>query len=157
MKTELKEIWIGALTVAVLVGLLGVMNQRQNLGDEVSSTQKRVSAKFNKVDGLTIGSEVRMGGVQVGRVSGMKLDAQYRAVVTMDIDQLYPYPSDTSAAVHTDGLFGGKFVVLEPGAEEEVLNTGSEITYTQDAVIVSELLELIISEGKAARAKQSEQ
>lgn len=157
MKTELKEIWIGALTVTLLVGLLGLMNQRQNLGDDVSTTQKRVVAKFNKVDGLAVGSAVRMGGVQVGRVSKMELDNRYRAVVTMDIDRLYPYPSDTSAAVHTDGLFGGKFIVLEPGAEETVLETGNEISLTQDAVIVSELLELIISEGKSARAKSTEQ
>ncbi|NQW01963.1 MAG: MCE family protein [Rhodospirillales bacterium] len=130
------------------------MNQRQLIGADVAATQKRVLAKFNKVDGLSEGSAVRMGGVRIGSVAKMDLDEKYRAVVTLDIDKGYPYPKDTSASIHTDGLFGGKFVVLEPGAEEAVIQTGDEIFLTQDAVIVSELLELIISEGKAAMAKR---
>ena len=67
---------------------------------------------------------------------------------------MFELPLDTSAAIHTDGLFGSKFVVLEPGAEEDVLQSGDEFTYTQDAVVVSDLLDLIIAEGKAARAKR---
>ena len=156
MNSELKEIWIGAVAVGLLVTALGVMSQRQKLSTDVPSNQKRVTAKFNKVDGLSEGSAVRMGGVQVGRVTKMGLDQRYRAVITMDIDSAYPYPSDTSAAVHTDGLFGGKFIVLEPGAEEIILKNGGEISLTQDAVIVGELLELIISEGKAARVGQAD-
>lgn len=154
MNAEHKEIWIGAVTITLLVGILGVMNQRQLIGADVAATQKRVLAKFNKVDGLSEGSAVRMGGVRIGSVAKMDLDEKYRAVVTLDIDKGYPYPKDTSASIHTDGLFGGKFVVLEPGAEEAVIQTGDEIFLTQDAVIVSELLELIISEGKAAMAKR---
>lgn len=155
MNAEIKEIWIGSVTVVLLVVVLGVMSQSHNLSSEVASSQKRVTAKFNKVDGLSEGSAVRMGGVRIGRVTKMELDQRFRAVITMDIDNAYPYPKDTSAAVHTDGLFGSKFIVFEPGAEEEVLETGDEISLTQDAVIVSELLELIISEGKAARAQQT--
>jgi len=154
LNAEHKEIWIGAVTITLLVGILGVMNQRQLIGADVAATQKRVLAKFNKVDGLSEGSAVRMGGVRIGSVAKMDLDEKYRAVVTLDIDKGYPYPKDTSASIHTDGLFGGKFVVLEPGAEEAVIQTGDEIFLTQDAVIVSELLELIISEGKAAMAKR---
>ena len=95
-----------------------------------------------------------MGGVRIGRVSKLHLDNYFRAVVTMDLDNKYPYPLDTSASIHTDGLFGGKFIVLEPGAEENTLATGDEISLTQDAVVVSDLLELIIAEGKSAKAKR---
>jgi len=155
VNSEHKEIWIGAVTVAIFVGLLGLMSQSQNISSEVASSQIRVIAKFNKVDGLAEGSSVTMGGVRIGSVTKMELDQRFRAVITMDIDDLYPYPKDTSAAIHTDGLFGGKFVVLEPGAEEKSLNTDDEISLTQDAVVVGDLLELIISEGNAAKAKRS--
>ena len=155
MNSEHKEIWIGAITLALFLGILGIMNQSQSIRSEVASSQKRVIAKFNKVDGLTKGSSVRMGGVRIGTVTKMELDQKFRAVITMDIDELYPYPKDTSAAIHTDGLFGGKFIVLEPGAEEDQLNNGDEIILTQDAVVVSDLLELIISEGNAAKAKRN--
>ena len=152
---EHKEVYIGAVTVALLVGVLGVMNQSQMLSSKVETTHKRIIAKFNKVDGLSEGSDVRMGGIRVGRVTNMDLDSKFRAVVTMYVDSQFPYTLDTSAAIHTDGLFGVKFIVLEPGAEEAVLSSGDEISLTQDAVVVGDLLELIISEGNVAKAKRS--
>ena len=155
MNSEHKEIWIGAVTVALLVGVLGVMNQSQKLSSKVEAKHKRIIAKFNKVDGLSKGSDVRMGGIRVGRVTNMDLDSKFRAVITIDVDSQFPYTLDTSAAIHTDGLFGVKFIVLEPGAEETVLSTGDEISLTQDAVVVGDLLELIISEGNVAKAKRS--
>ena len=154
LNSEHKEVYIGAVTVALLVGVLGVMNQSQMLSSKVEDTHKRIIAKFNKVDGLSEGSDVRMGGIRVGRVTNMDLDSKFRAVITMDVDSQFPYTLDTSAAIHTDGLFGVKFIVLEPGAEEAVLSSGDEISLTQDAVVVGDLLELIISEGNVAKAKR---
>ena len=84
---------------------------------------------------------------------GMRLDKGFRAVISMRIDAPIGLPKDSSASIHTDGLFGSKFVVMEPGAEETVLKSGDEIRYTQDALVVSDLMELIISEGKSARAE----
>lgn len=139
----------------MLIGALGFMNQSDGLGTQPAKSYERVIAKFNKVDGLSEGSEVRMGGVHIGKVTRMELDQEFRAVITMDIESRFPYPTDTSAAIHTDGLFGGKFVVLEPGAETRTLKSGDEISLTQDAVIVSELLDLIVSEGKAAQAARA--
>ena len=156
MNKERKEILIGIITISLLIGSLGLMNYIQSIGIKAPLAQKRIIAKFNKVDGLSIGSAVRMGGVRVGQVRKMVLDKYFRAVITMDLDNVYPYPADTSAAIHTDGLFGGKFIVLEPGAEENILKTEDEISLTQDAVVVSDLLELIISEGKVAKNKPSE-
>lgn len=155
MNSKNREIWIGAATVTAFALVLAFMNQglQAVTGSGVSST--RVVGKFNKVDGLSEGSDVRMGGIRVGRVATMSLDDEYRAVVTMDIERGYKFPKDTSAAIHTDGLFGGKFVVLEPGAEEAPLQTGDQFVLTQDAMIVSDLLDLIISEGKLARAKRA--
>ncbi|MEK9755112.1 MAG: MlaD family protein [Rhodospirillaceae bacterium] len=154
MIREIREILIGAATLAVLVGVLAFMNARQDIA--AASDRLMLTAKFNKVDGLVAGSAVRLGGIKIGEVASMTLDSQYRAVVTFAIDPGVPLPTDTSAAIHTDGLFGGKFVVLEPGAEEKLVTTGGALTFTQDAVVVSDLLELIISEGKVARGKPEE-
>jgi phospholipid/cholesterol/gamma-HCH transport system substrate-binding protein len=153
LNSENKEIWIGTISIGLLVCVLGMISHFQSPGLQAPATQIRIIAKFNKVDGLSEGSAVRMGGVHVGRVNKMQLDKSFRAVITMDIDNKYPYPMDTSAAIHTDGLFGGKFIVLEPGAEENILNNEDEISLTQDAIIVSDLLELIISEGKVVKDK----
>ncbi|MEK9754068.1 MAG: MlaD family protein [Rhodospirillaceae bacterium] len=153
MTRETREILIGAATVLGLLAVLGFMNARSE--PLAAGRQVVLQAKFNKVDGLADGAEVRMAGIAVGKVVGMKLDPKYRAVIAMRIDAPVGLPKDSSASIHTDGLFGSKFVVLSPGAEEGVLKSGDEVQYTQDAVVVGDLMELIISEGKNARAEQA--
>jgi phospholipid/cholesterol/gamma-HCH transport system substrate-binding protein len=153
MTRETREILIGAATVFGLVALLGFMNAHSEpIG---AASQVVLHAKFNKVDGLADGAEVRMGGIGIGKVVGMRLDSGYRAVIAMRIDTPVGLPKDSSASIHTDGLFGSKFVELVPGAEEGLLKSGDEVRFTQDAVVVSDLMDLIISEGKNARAEQA--
>ncbi len=151
MAAENREIWIGFFVVTALAALVSVMNARSAIDAETAGGAMVVTAKFNKVDGLSEDSEVRMGGIRIGAVLSMALDSQFRAVVQLRIDSDIGLPKDTSAAIHTDGLFGSKFVVFEPGAEEDIMKSGDEIKYTQDALVVSDLLDLIISEGRSAR------
>ena len=75
-----------------------------------------------------------------------------RAPTTTPSPIVTPGAMNTSAAIHTNGLFGSKFIVLEPGGEFDELTDGDSITYTQDSLVVEDLLELIITEGKARRA-----
>ena len=154
MNRELREILIGAVTVAVLFAVLIAMNARHELAGGSSDDRLRITAKFNKIDGLVEDSDVRLGGIKIGHVSEMALDDQFRATVAFELDSAIPLPIDTSAAIHTDGLFGTKFVVLEPGAEETFLKSGDSIRFTQDAVVVGDLLDLIISEGHVARQQR---
>jgi phospholipid/cholesterol/gamma-HCH transport system substrate-binding protein len=94
-----------------------------------------------------------MSGIKVGEVSGMRLGANFSAVVDLRIDLPLELPTDTSAAIHTAGLFGEKHVVLVPGAEEKLLRPGGLISLTQDSVLVGDLLDLIIGEARANQAK----
>jgi phospholipid/cholesterol/gamma-HCH transport system substrate-binding protein len=158
MTSETREILIGAgafgCLLLVLVYLYGGRDWREARASTGTSGHKMVVAKFNRVDGLVEGGDVMLGGIRVGTVSKMMLDDHYRAVVTMKIFGDMPLPVDTSAAIHTDGLFGSKFLVLEPGGDPTKLKSGNEIVFTQDAVIVSDLLELIIADGRAALAER---
>ena len=156
MKTEVKEITVGAIVFAAFIGvMILVYGGGSDNADSVSGT--RVSAGFNRVDGLVEGDPVYLSGVRIGSVEKMWLNENFRAIVTFWIRDNIPIPSDSSAAIHTDGLFGSKYIVVEPGGEEKILKNGSIINFTQDAVVVSELLDLIISEGKANLAKQGKQ
>lgn len=149
-RDEVREMIVGCLAVAAfaLVLLLSYFGTESGGG----SDGYRVIAGFNRIDGLNVGDEVQVGGVPVGRVEAMTLGAGYRAMVTLSVADGVALPADTSAAIHTDGLFGSKFVVLDPGGEERLLGDGGRITYTQDSLIVGELLDLIIAEGRAQRA-----
>ena len=157
MSPNAKEITVGGQAFLALALLLGFLYGGRELTARAASSDYLVIATFNRVDGLLVGAPVRLAGIQLGPVAGPVLVFYYRAVTTLKIDADVKLPTDTSVAIHTDGLFGTKYVVLEPGGDEEFMGDGDEINFTQDAVIVAELLELIIAQGKAKRKRQTSQ
>ncbi len=154
MTRDTREITIGAVSLSVFAIIFLLVSGRDDQAGAARDDYYRISALFNRVDGLLPGDEVQLGGIQIGFVESQAIDAAYHAVLTFAVRKDIPLPLDTSAAIHTNGLFGSKFVVLEPGGEIDYLGEGDEISYTQDSVVVEDLLELIISEGKSKRAKQ---
>tara|TARA_R110002096_G_scaffold70140_1_gene168065 strand:+ start:12377 stop:12853 length:477 start_codon:yes stop_codon:yes gene_type:complete len=151
MSAEAREISIGAVVVSVLLTIMIFVYGGQDDFSEDGGI--RISASFNRVDGLAVGDPVYLSGVRIGSVEKMWLNKNFRAIVSFQLKDGLVIPEDSSAAIHTDGLFGSKFIVVEPGGAEQAMKEGHTITFTQDAVIVSNLLDLIISEGKANRAK----
>lgn len=154
MRGETKEIAVGAVALSSLLLVLGFF-QAGRTHAAGQATGYEIGATFNRIDGLFPGDPVRLGGIRVGKVAKAELDANHRARLTLRLDSDIKLPQDTAAAIHTDGLFGSKFVVLLVGGEDAVIKPGGAITHTQDALIVSELLDLIIAEGRAARAKRA--
>ncbi|OHC82833.1 MAG: hypothetical protein A3G73_03910 [Rhodospirillales bacterium RIFCSPLOWO2_12_FULL_67_15] len=155
MRNENKEIAVGVVAVSALLLVLAFFYAgRSHVVGKAAAASYTLNATFNRIDGLFPGDPVRLGGIRVGTVAKAELDRNYRARLTFRMDADVRLPEDTAAAIHTDGLFGSKFVVLLAGGEDATIKPGGAITHTQDALIVSELLELIIAEGRAARAKQ---
>jgi phospholipid/cholesterol/gamma-HCH transport system substrate-binding protein len=110
-----------------------------------------LSARFNRADGVAVGSSVRLSGTVVGRVVGQTLDDRYRALLTLRLRDDVKLTSDTAAVIYTDGLLGAKFIELKPGGDDQMLKPGAEIQYTQDAVVIEDLLDMIIQQGRAKR------
>lgn len=101
----------------------------------------KIHAKFNRVDGLNIGNDVRLGGIKIGTVRNIFIEpVTYLAVVEFNVMPDIKLPRDTSARVLAEGLLGATFLDLQPGAEEETLSAGGVIEYTQDSVNVVDLL-----------------
>jgi phospholipid/cholesterol/gamma-HCH transport system substrate-binding protein len=153
--SESVQVIVGAFTLLLLVLVIAYSYGREKFAPV--SEGYTLYASFNRIDGLAEGALVELAGIPVGTVTGARLDNNFRAQVAMEIQSWVLLPRDTSAAIHTDGLFGDKYVVLEPGADERTLKSGDRIDFTQDAVIVEELLDLIIGEGKRRLAKEKEQ
>ena len=97
-------------------------------------------AHFDDVGGLSARSPAMISGVKVGQVERIELDENLRARVILDLDPGLDLPSDSSAAIRTQGLLGDHFVALEPGAEEVVLLPGEEIVYTDSALNLESLI-----------------
>ncbi len=98
-------------------------------------------AKFDNIDGLASGSDVKISGVKVGTVTEEFLDEKtFRAALKITVDDKIKLPSDSSAKVSSEGLLGSKYLSIEIGADDEILKDGEEIRFTQSSVNFEELL-----------------
>ena len=115
-----------------------------HLGNLFTAEGYAIIAKFENIGGLKVKSPVKMGGVRIGRVSGISFnDEAYQAIVTMHIDPQYRrIPLDTSASIFTAGLLGEQYIGLDAGGEEEYLEDGDHLDQglTQSAVILEKLV-----------------
>jgi len=104
-----------------------------------------VTARFNSIDGLTVGSDVRIGGVKVGSVVGQDLDQEtYQAVVNFTVRPDVRLPDDTQVSITSSGLLGGKYLKLDPGSDENLIGQGDELGNTRDVISLEELLGKVI-------------
>lgn len=106
-----------------------------------STTSYPLSASFDRIDGLTVGSDVRMSGIKVGTVTGQTLDTDtFLAKVELSIDKGIELPEDTSAKIASDGLLGGSYLSLDPGGSMDLLASGDEIEFTQGSIDIMSLI-----------------
>jgi phospholipid/cholesterol/gamma-HCH transport system substrate-binding protein len=101
-----------------------------------------VVAKFDNVGDLKAGSPVSMAGVRVGDVESIRYDSQdFKAAVTLRIDPQFNHiPDDSDASIQTQGLLGGKYVGIGPGGSDMYLKEGSQIAFTQSAIVLESLV-----------------
>ena len=132
MKDNLVEtlVGFGVIVVAAIFVFYGY-----SVTDSSNSDGYVISAEFDRVDGLTIGSDVRMSGIKIGTVTALSLDPQsYAANVSIIIGSDIDLPDDTSAKITSEGLLGGNYISLSAGGSEDMLSGGDEILYTQGSV-----------------------
>jgi phospholipid/cholesterol/gamma-HCH transport system substrate-binding protein len=140
MKSSALETLIGAVIVALALGFFTFAYKTAGLGGSTGSGY-HVSAEFDNIDGVAVGSDVRVAGIKIGTVTGQSLNPKsYQARVEMVINRDITLAEDTSAKVTSEGLLGSKFVALEPGGADEKLVEGGVISYTQGAVDIWSLI-----------------
>ena len=102
----------------------------------------QVSARFENVGSLKDRAPVAMSGVTIGRVTSVTFDpAGLEAEVTFIIDRKYDQiPEDSDASILTAGLLGSQYIGLQAGGSEFYLEDGSEILFTQSAIVIENLI-----------------
>ncbi len=148
-KREIFEIWVGAAITAVLVVVVVFVFGPSRFDDGSYS----VKARFARADGLAVGGMVQAAGVPVGKIKELSLDENFRAIAVLQIDDGVVLDTDAIASIVTDGLFGDKFIQVDIGGGDITLGDGQEIAFTEDSLVLEDLLELIISQARQARAK----
>ncbi len=153
MKKTYIETFFGGVVLLVAIGFLAFAYNR---GDVATDSGYSVFASFDRVDGLSQGMEVRMSGIKIGKIKNISLNTDtYQAKLEISVSDDIKLPTDTVAQISTEGLLGGHYLALVPGAEEEYLTPGGSIVYTQPSVnLIQMLSKFMFSSGNNTNASQ---
>lgn len=139
MSENATEVAVGGAVLAVAVGFLFYAAQATGLGTTADSYELRAS--FRSVEGVKLGTDVRMAGVKVGTVTGLALNPDtFMAEARFTLNDGIILPDDSTALISSEGLLGGNFLEIMPGGSPFNLEPGAEIEDTQGAVSLTSLL-----------------
>ena len=142
MNNNLLETLVGAL-VLVVAGLFLYFAYSRT--DVAAGGGFELIAKFDRIDGIALGSDVRISGIKVGSVTNQFLDLDsFEATLQISIDSDIELPEDSSAKISSEGLLGGSFVALQPGGAPDLLRAGDEIQFTQGTVDLMGLIGQVV-------------
>ena len=115
-----------------------------------------LTARFNRIEGVRDGSDVRISGIKVGSIVSQELDPKsFVAVVKISIDPSIKLPVDTVATISSSGLFGDKYLSLEPGNEDKTIAPGGTIEHTQSPMSLESLIgQYIFSQQPAKKPEE---
>ncbi|MBQ7633675.1 MAG: MCE family protein [Alphaproteobacteria bacterium] len=148
-KEELRNFNIGLGVLAFCLVAFMIFKLNHSEWENAENSDYIVYATYNRTDGIGIGDKVRMAGIDIGYIANSVLEDDFRAMLTLKIRKGIQIPDDSGAAIVSTGIMGNKYIEVEPGGSEDYIADGGEFVYTQDAIILEELIDRIISMGKA--------
>ncbi len=142
MRMRTIEISVGSFVLAGIIAMVFLAVRVSGINTTADDETYLLQARFDDVSGLRERAKVTIAGVTVGRVTGISVDAEYgEAVVGLAVQSSIGLLAlDTGAQIVTEGVMGGRYVALTPGADEELLASGDFLTETQGALVLEKLI-----------------
>ena len=132
MRSNTFETFIGAIVIILAVSFL--FYSFSITDNNVEGTYK-IKATFNRIDGIQIGSDVRLSGIKIGSVAKSSLNqTTFEADLVLIIDNSIFIPDDSSAKITMDGLLGSNYISIEPGGSDIYLTENDYLLYTQGSI-----------------------
>ena len=158
MKKNSLDFWVGLFVITGFVGLLFLALKAGNMSSFSFAKTYSVTARFDNIGGLKPRAPVKSAGVVVGRVAAINFDDKtYQATVTLNIEDTFHFPKDSSAKILTSGLLGEQYIGIEAGGDEQHLAQGSKITQTQTAIVLESLISQFLYNKAADAGKEKSQ
>ncbi|WP_171121933.1 MULTISPECIES: outer membrane lipid asymmetry maintenance protein MlaD [unclassified Ruegeria] len=141
------EVLVGGAVLACAVAF-GVYAS-QSTGLSQSGPGYELGASFRSLEGVGVGTDVRLAGVKIGTVTGVALNPDtYRADTTFSISDGILVPDDSAIVISSEGLLGGNFVEVMPGGSPFFFEPGDQVEDTQGAVsLISLLVKFVAGDG----------
>ena len=132
MRSNTFETFIGAIVIILAVSFLFYSF---SITDNNAEGTYKIKATFNRIDGIQIGSDVRLSGIKIGSVAKSSLNqTTYEADLVLIIDNSIFIPDDSSAKITMDGLLGSNYISIEPGGSDIYLTENDYLLYTQGSI-----------------------
>lgn len=129
------------ITAALFVAFIGF---RVMTDVPVFRQAQQVTTYFDKVDGLSTGSNVYLKGVKVGSVKRIELISKDSVMVTLNFNLGVEIPKNSVARLESSGLLDDKAILLEPGDSSENVEYGDTIK----GVYTGGMMETLKDEGQ---------
>jgi phospholipid/cholesterol/gamma-HCH transport system substrate-binding protein len=140
MAENTTEVLVGAGVLAAAIGFVVYAGQVSGFSGGGSASYP-LEASFRSLEGVNVGSDVRLAGVKVGTVSEVILNPEtFRADTTVTLNSDIEIPDDSAIIISSEGLLGGNFVEIVPGGSPFFFEPGDQIEDTQGAVSLISLL-----------------
>ena len=141
-QTRSVELGTGLFVLLGLSALFFLTTQTTGSASFSDGEAYSVTARFENVGSLTDRAPVAMSGVTIGRVTSVEFDPiSLDAEVTFEIDKRFDQiPEDSDASILTAGLLGSQYIGLQAGGSDLNLEEGSEIQFTQSAIVIENLI-----------------
>ncbi len=154
MKYNWVEVFTGA--AVLIMAIVFASYTFRIAGGGGHGDQYPVVAEFISAEGINSGVEVRMSGVNVGRVGNMQLNPEtYGANVELLIDEAVEIPADSEVKIAMDGLLGGAFVEIVPGADIVTLQEGDSFLHTTGSVSLLSLFASFVT-GSGTKSENAQ-
>ena len=140
-KIRIKKFVYGIIAFIILLNL--VFTEKKTKGGDVNN----YFATFNKIDGVSVGTEVVISGIKVGEVKEIFIKDNYPQI-SINVNKNIEISDDSSISIQTDGLFGKKFLFIEIGGNNVYLKNGEKFSFSEDSIVIEELLGKIILIGE---------
>lgn len=147
MSESKTEVLVGGAVLAAAIAFVVYAGQATGLGQTTAGYP--LTASFRSLEGVTVGTDVRLAGVKIGTVTEVSLNPEtYRADTVFSLREGIEIPDDSAIVISSEGLLGGNFVEIMPGGSPFYFAAGDEIEDTQGAVSLISLLLKFVSGGE---------
>jgi phospholipid/cholesterol/gamma-HCH transport system substrate-binding protein len=141
MTRKALDIWVGFFVALGFAAIMFLALKVASSATFAAADGYEVKAKFDNIGGLKVRAPVKSAGVVVGRVAAIRFDNEsFEAVVSMNIDNRYKFPKDSSAKILTSGLLGEQYLGLTAGSDTANLANGDTLKITQSAIVLENLI-----------------
>ena len=139
MKNNLLETIVGSIVLLIAILFILFSFKIINVNNNKSQSYD-VYAEFDNIEGINIGSDVKISGIKIGAVSDIKINKNYKAYLTLNLSKDYSIPNDSIFKISTSGLIGNKFIDVKIGSSDEYITNKDTVDYTESVLNLEDLI-----------------